>query len=272
MENDIRQAIVDAFGGKNSIIFFQDHNNFIINETHVEVISSYLTDPLKNNKSFLKFSLPKTTPLFHSLFIDNPSNLTKFHQLFNINQYSRADYLFINEFLTEFAANKNLSRFLKMTSLIKNHEFYTFEQHRHDPRSLKMLKKSPINHGITSCVNRKFRLVGQYSFIKQFGFTRDKKISIFPTVVFEHVTPFSLYFDLNNKIVYKLPQDLSTYVYIEDIVAASTVFTVDEANLFTDEVIMMYVQNLYSGLYSDFSSIPTESLSEKIDLLMMSTI
>lgn len=268
----VRHAISNAFNTKTTKINYFQHQGFVKEDVKCNVIFKRHEIVSYIGKSFLKFKMKPGQPLFHSLYMDDIRNLDKFNQMFQFKSWTREQFLTINEFLKKFEANTNFLRFLKFTSLINPHEFYTFQKKVEGINVLTMLDKE-MSHGITSCVNGSYRSVAEYSFIKNFAVTRDNKIVVFPTIKFtRHVKPFSLYFDLVNNIVYKLPLDLAGLSTVENIVEASCIFTDSDIDVFTDEILMSYVNNLHPDFYEEFLTIPKENLADKIDLLMMMAI
>lgn len=269
--DNIRQVISDVFNTKNTSITFSEP--FFTDEVRADVLFKSKKTYSARWANFLILKISGNKPFFHSIYMQDYAHLDKFNQMFQMNQYSRKKLLSINDILKSFENNKNFSRFLRFNQFIKNNEFYTFQKPADNLYSLKMLEKDKSRNGITSCVNGQYRCVAQYQFIRNFAVTRKNTIVLFPTVEFYYQNyPLSLYFDVINEITYKLPDDLSGLYTVEDIVEASTVFNEYDIDQFTDNILMNYVKNLHSGLYNDFLTIPKENLSDKIDLLMMSTI
>jgi len=265
MEN-FRNAVSGAFNTKTTKTTFFEYEQYPMMDTQVHILFKKHKNPININKPFFSFGISPGQPLFHSICLKDLSYLDKFNQMFQIHKTSRKDFNFINEALNSFQKNTNFSRLLKLSSDIKPHEFYTFAK-------TYMLEKDSHKYGITSCVSRSYRNVGQYEFIRNFSITRDGKIALFPTVrFFNHTQPFSLYFSLSDKKVYKLPESLAGLVTLEDIIEASTLFTDHDIDVFTDEILMMYVSNLHNGFYQEFLDIPQENIADKIDLLLMTAI
>lgn len=272
MEN-IQQAIANTFNTKSTQMTFFEYKEYPKKDICVNILFKRHQYDSHIGKSFVKFRMKPKQPLFHSVYLDNSFNLDKFNQFFNMHKNSREQFLSINDFIKQFEDNSNFKKFLKFNAYIKNHEFYTFECQQKGVFVLTMHEKDDCKKGITSCVHGKYRNVAQYEFVKNFAVTRDKKVVVFPTIsFFNHVKPFSLYFSLVDKVVYKLPNDLTGLATVEDIIEASTVFSSQDVDIFTHEVLMMYIQNLHSGIYQEFLLIPQDKLADKIDLFMMNTI
>lgn len=264
--NDFHTVVSKVFNTKTTKITFVEYEQYPKMDVHATVVFKKHKNHLNINTVFFRFCISPVNPFFHSVCLSDLNNVDKFNQIFQIHKTSRKDFLFINEFLNNFQQNTNFSKFLKLSSEIKAHEFYTFA-------NIYMLEKDAHKYGITICIHRSYRNVVQYEFIKNFSITRDGHIVLFPTVrFFNHTNSFSLYFSLTDKKVYKLPESLIGLVYLEDIVEASTLFTEQDLDLFTDEILMMYVSNLHQGIYQDFLGMPQSSLSDKIDLFLMTTI
>jgi hypothetical protein len=265
MEN-FRNAVSGAFNTKTTQTTFFEYEQYPMMDTHVHIMLKKDKNPINIDKIFLSFGISPGQPLFHSICLKDLIYIDKFNQMFQMHKNSRNDFNFINDYLNSFHKNSNFSKLLRIDYDIKSHEFYTFKK-------LYMLEKDESKYGITSCVNKSYRSVAQYEFIKNFSITRDGVIALFPTVhFFKHVNPFSLYFSLSDKKVYKLPESFEGLVTLEDIVEASTLFTDHDIDVFTDEILMMYVCNLHNGFYQEFLDIPQENISDKIDLLLMTAI
>jgi hypothetical protein len=265
MEN-FRNAVSGAFDTRTTKTTFFEYEQYPMMDTQVHILFKKHKNPVNIDKKFLSFAISPGQPFFHSICLKDLAFIDKFNQMFQMHKTSREDFVFINDYLHSFHKNDNFSKLLIMNDHIKSHEFYTFKK-------LYMLEKDETKYGVTSCVHTSYRSVAQYEFIKNFSITRDGAIALFPTVhFFKHVNPFSLYFSLSNKKVYKLPESLAGLVTLEDIVEASTLFTHHDIDVFTDEILMMYVCNLHNGVYQEFLDIPQENISDKIDLLLMTTI
>lgn len=271
MEN-IQKAISDTFNTRSTRVTFFEYQNYPQEDIRVNVLFKMHQYESNIGKSFVKFGMKPNQPLFHSVYLENSYNLDKFNQVFNMSKYSREQFLFINEFIKRFENNKHFQKFLTINSSIKNHEFYTFQRAPAGVSVLSMTRKDDEKHSITSCFHGKYRNVTQYAFVKNFAVTRDNKVVVFPTVSFFNHLPFSLYFSLVDKVVYKLPNDLTGLATVEDIVEASTVFTNQDVDIFTHEVLMMYIENLHYSIYPEFLAIPQDELAAKIDLFIMTTI
>lgn len=264
--NNIRHAISNTFNTKTTKVMFKEYEKYPMMNIDVDVTFKKHKSSTNVGKNFLNFKISQDQPLFHSIRISELGNIDKFNQMFQMHKYSRNDFSFINDILNTFQHNVNFSKFLKLNKDIKTHEFYTFE-------NLFIFEKDNNKYGITSCVNGAYRNVVQYEFIKSFAITRDEKVSLFPIIsFFSHINPFSLYFNLHDKKVYKLPSSLIGLVTVEDIIEASTLFTNHDIDVFTDEILMTYVNNLHHNFYHEFLEIPKESLADKIELLMMTAI
>lgn len=271
--DNIQQALSDVFDTRTTRITFFTYTEYPKEDIRINVLFKMHQHDYYVGKSFIKFRMKPKQPLFHSVQLENSTHLDKFNQLFNMHKNSREQFLSINEFIKHFDENSNFKKLLRFNSAIKNHEFYTFQRAPAGVSVLSMTEKNDGKHGITSCVHGKYRNVAQYEFVKNFAVTRDKKVVVFPTIsFFNHVNPFSLYFSLIDNVVYKLPNDLTGLATVEDIVEASTVFTSHDVDIFTHEILMMYIKNLHSGIHSEFLLIPQDNLADKIDLLLMNTI
>jgi hypothetical protein len=265
MEN-FRNAVSGVFNTKTTKTTFFEYEQYPMMDTHVHILFKKHKTPVNIDKIFLSFAISPGQPLFHSICLKDLTYIDKFNQMFQMHKNSRNDFLFINEFFKSFQQNANFSKLLKLNGEIKTHEFYTFA-------NTYILEKDINKHGITACVHRSYRNVVQYEFIKNFAINRDGKIVLFPTVrFFNHTHPFSLYFNLADKKVYKLPDNLMGLVYLEDIVDASTLFTDQDIDVFTDEILMMYVSKLHQGIYQEFLEMPQSNIADKIDLFLMTTI
>lgn len=264
--DNVRNVISNIFNTKTTKITFVEYEQYPKMDVHATVVFKKHKNPININTIFFKFGISPGNPFFHSICLSDLNHIDKFNQIFQIHKTSRKDFLFINEFLNDFQKSVNFSKLLKLNGEIKTHEFYTFA-------NTYILEKDVHKHGLTTCVHRSYRNVVQYEFIKNFSITRDGQIALFPTVrFFNHTHPFSLYFSLTDKKVYKLPESLMGLVYLEDIVEASTLFTDQDLDVFTDEILMMYVSKLHQGIYQDFLDMPQSNLSDKIDLFLMTTI
>lgn len=270
--DNIQQAFSDVFNTKTTRITFFTYTEYPKEDICINVLFKMHQHDYYIGKSFLKFRMKPKQPLFHSIHLENSAHLDKFNQLFNMHKNSREQFLSINEFIKKFEENSNFKKFLRFNSAIKNHEFYTFQRAPAGVSVLSMTRKDDEKHGITSCFHGKYRNVTQYAFVKNFAVTRDNKVVVFPTVSFFNHLPFSLYFSLVDKVVYKLPNDLTGLATVEDIVEASTVFTSKDVDIFTHEVLMMYIENLHYSSYPEFLAIPQDDLAAKIDLFIMTTI